>query len=91
MGATKRDVALMTTVQMLILLLVSDVLIHYPYLLSKTGLFLNGDSMLYIFSGERKIYIVIAVLNISVLLLTYIISRVYAAKNDVSATIKDKE
>ena len=90
-GATKRDVALMTTVQMLILLLVSDVLIHYPYLLSKTGLFLNGDSMLYIFSGERKIYIVIAVLNISVLLLTYIISRVYAAKNDVSATIKDKE
>ena len=90
-GATKRDVALMTTVQMLILLLVSDVLIHYPYLLSKTGLFLNGDSMLYIFSGERKIYIVIAVLNISVLLLTYIISRVYTAKNDVSATIKDKE
>jgi hypothetical protein len=47
--------------------------------------------MLYIFSGERKIYIVIAVMNISVLLLTYIISRVYAAKNDVSATIKDKE
>jgi hypothetical protein len=90
-GATKRDVALMTTVQMLILLLVSDVLIHYPYLLSKTGLFLNGDSMLYIFSGERKIYIVIAVLNISVLLLTYIISRVYAAKNEVSAAIKDKE
>ena len=38
-----------------------------------------------------NIYIVIAVLNISVLLLTYIISRVYAAKNDVSATIKDKE
>ena len=90
-GATKHCVALMATVQMLILLLVSDVLIHYPYLLSKTGLFLNGDSMLYIFSSGRKIYIVIAVLNAAVLLLTYVISRIFAEKMDVSATIKDKE
>ena len=90
-GATKHDVALMTTVQMLILLIVSDVLIHYPYFLSKTGLFLNGDSMLYIFSGERKIYIVIAVLNMVMLVMTYIISRIYNARTDIVTTTKDKE
>ena len=90
-GATRHDIALMTTVQVFILLMASDVLIHYPYLLSKTGLFLNGDSMLYIFSGERKIYIVIVALNLATLLLTYIISFVFASKTDVVTKIREKE
>ncbi|MBO4392112.1 MAG: hypothetical protein J5816_02280, partial [Clostridia bacterium] len=90
-GATKGNMALMTTVQMFILLTVSDVLIHYPFILSATGLFLNGDSMVYIFAGEGKIYTVIAILNIIILLLTYIISRIYVSFTDFSAAIKDKE
>lgn len=89
-GATKNNVALMTTVQMFILLIVSDVLIHYPYILQATGLFLNGDSMIYIFN-TGKIYTVIAVMNIIILALTYIISRIYASATDISASIKDKE
>ncbi|MBQ6171111.1 MAG: hypothetical protein IJK34_00590 [Clostridia bacterium] len=89
-GATKNNVALMTTVQMFILLIVSDVLIHYPYILQATGLFLNGDSMIYIFN-TGKIYTVIAVMNIIILALTYIISRIYASATDIVTSIKDNE
>ena len=90
-GASKRDLALMTTVQMIILLLVSDILIHYPYILSATGILLNGDSMRYIFATGSDFYRILAVINLVVIVLTYSISRIYTARIDIVTTIKDKE
>lgn len=90
-GASKRDLSVMTTVQVIILLLVSDILIHYPYILSPTGLFLNGDSMRYIFATGADFYGMVAVINIVIIILTYVISRIYTARIDIVTTIKDKE
>jgi len=90
-GATKRDTAVMTIVQMFILLVISDILVHYPFVLSKTGLFLNGDSMQYIWAIRPKMYLTIAIVNVAVLIVTYVVSRIYTARIDIVTTIKDKE
>ena len=51
----------------------------------------NSSSMRYIFAAGADFYRMVAAINIVIIILTYVISRIYTARIDIVTTIKDKE
>lgn len=47
--------------------------------------------MRYIFATGADFYRMVAVINIVIIILTYVISRIYTARIDIVTTIKDKD